>query len=130
MSDEELEEESEESHHQGSGDEGTCTELPPLPTKQADQEADTNKADAVNKSSDNGLVGNEDTEDNESSMTASLLLEGSKDENKATPSPESCKDENKEIKDENGTETSDSVSDKKSSLDNTATPTLETFEVT
>ena len=143
LSDEELDEESEESHHQGSGDEGTHTELSPLPDKQTDQDEDTNETDAVNKSSDNGLVGGKDTEDNKTSMTASLPPEGNKDESKATPSPESSKDESKatltpecskdeskEIKDEKVPEASDSISDNKASLENTPTSTLETFEVT
>ena len=112
LSDEELNEETEE-NHQGSNDDTACTELSPL----AEVETDSSNPDTINKSSDDSPVVNvENTEDN-NRITKST-----------SPSPESNEDK-KETKDEAVAESNGSGSDDKPSTEKITTPTLETFEV-
>ena len=114
LSDEELDEESEENHY-GGDNEGTSRELPSAAEK---VETDYNETDVIAKSSDNGpdVVSDVKTEDNKVTKSASL-------------SPDSSEDKNQEIIDEKVTEINGSTSDDKSSTENTATSTLDTFEV-
>ena len=93
--------------------EGTSIKLPPA----AAEKVETDFTTDVTKSSDNGpVVSDVKTEDDKITKSAS-------------PSPESSEDNNKEIKDEKVTEINDSNSNDKSSIENTATPTLDTFKV-
>ena len=115
LSDEEIDKELEENHCQGSDNEGTHTELPPSTAEKI--ETDSSEGDTISKSSDDGpVVSDVKTEDDKTTKSAS-------------PPPESSKDESKEIKDEKVTETNGCISDNKSSVENTAIPTLDTFEV-
>lgn len=114
LSDEELDEESEENHH-GGDNEGTSTELPSTAAEKV--EVDSNETDVIDKLSDNGPVVVSDVKTDDNKVTKS-----------PSPSPESSEDKNQEIKDE-VTEINGSTNDDKSSTEKTATPTLDTFEV-
>lgn len=109
LSDEELDDESEELHYQDSdNNEATCTKLL-LSTEKAETNSEANSID--NSSNASPVVSDEKTEN----------------DNKSTPLPEISKDERK---DENITEVNGSSSeDNKPPVENTTTPTIDTFEV-